>query len=300
MPRIDQSTAISFTVGVGILPDPEVTTRGALTDASAGSGYYFNDGDRVRIAVKGSAPRSTSWEYKTYKVDTGDGGSAKANPNFTSLTLDTSISSLPFNWYSTTETGVKFRAWSYGNSTDPSDDPLSTDFALVTNQSGGYKELLYMDEVTKSYTASAIQMSMNHELARVVVNLSLDASQTVTSVTIGDGTMVIPTTARFDPNETLHWKSHVSATSQITPFEHTAGSKYSAVLLPYTYAAGGKLFNIVIGSVSYNYIIPAGGFTFNPAKQYTFNITIKNNLVFCNSVTVEAWDTSAAAIPVVL
>ena len=94
MPRDEQSTDISFTLNVG----PATTTRGTLTDVSAGTGYKFSDGDRVRIAVKGTAPRSTSWDCKTYKVNSTNAG--VAYPNFTTLTLDTDVNTIPFSWKS--------------------------------------------------------------------------------------------------------------------------------------------------------------------------------------------------------
>lgn len=287
MPRDEQSTDISFAVSVG-----PAATRGALTDVSTGTGYKFSDGDRVRIAVKGTAPRSTSWDYKTYKVNSTNAG--VAYPSFTTLTLDTDVNTIPFSWYNTDE-NITLRAWSYGNSTNPSDDPLTTDFTLQTDQkANGYKELLYQEDTNYNY--GNIQMTMNHELSRVVINLTYDKSgtNTVSDIRLGDGTMTIPTSARFDPSDAenipLRWKSHGTQTPEIKPVEHTANTKYSAVLLPYTYGAG-NFINIKIGTETFHYATT--GFTMRPGKQYTFTINVKNQAISVTT-SISDWGTDVA------
>lgn len=287
MPRDEQSTDISFAVSVG-----PAATRGALTDVSTGTGYKFSDGDRVRIAVKGTAPRSTSWDYKTYKVNSTNAG--VPYPSFTTLTLDTDVNTIPFSWYNTEE-NITLRAWSYGNSTNPSDDPLTTDFTLQTDQkANGYKELLYQQDTNYSY--GNIQMTMNHELSRVVINLTYDKSgtNTVSDIRLGDGSMTIPTSARFDPSDAenipLRWKSHGTQTPAIKPVEHTANTKYSAVLLPYTYGAG-NFINIKIGTETFHYATT--GFTMRPGKQYTFTINVKNQAISVTT-SISDWGTDVA------
>ena len=319
----DQKTPISFNVNIGSLPDPEVTTRsndplganasGATRGAAAENGkdYEFVSGDLIGIGIKApTSPtyptsRSTTEEVKTYKVS-----STNTTTHKSELVYNGATATDKFQWLSKTE-DVLLRAWSSGNNSTPTDPKTyvtATPFKLTTDQSSGYNEVLYSPEDTYSYTTDNgnIDIPLYHQLARVMITVTEDGGSTSTkTVTIGDGTMKLPKTATFaDPNPTTNhygtWTiKDTDETETITPYPETPNQKYSAVLIPGTYAAGGNFINIAIGTSpnieTFHYTIPTGGITLLAGKQYNYNITIKNRLITF-TVTVTDWTSDPRTI----
>ena len=113
------------------------------------------------------------------------------------------------------------------------------------------------------------------------------SSNTVTDIQLGDGTMTLPTSAKFDPNESAHWKNVGAETGVIYPKVETANTTYSAVLIPTTYAQNSKFLSFKIGTESFAYYLPAA-VTFQYGKQYNYNITVKNRAITF-TVSVTGW-----------
>lgn len=212
-------------------------------------------------------------------------------------------------WSSTSESKKIAGAWSYGTTTAPglTSNTLTLPYTLPTTQTSTTGELLYSPgAATKAYTASPNSFSITfyHQLAKVVFSITADKEQAVTgaSMTV-PGTITAITTLDDDGSGKAVFTvgSDVTVTPDGTAAQ-TAGTStpatYSAVVIPGTYDGKTLLTLTTSANGTYNYT-PAT-LSLQSGKKYTFNITIKNNLVFCNSVSVEAWDTSAAAIPVVL
>lgn len=280
----DQKAPISFNVNIGTLPTPTVTTRGYTTNSSE-SGYTFNGDEYVAI---GLTHPSGSEVIKQYLVGAGNSG---GNSLTYKKEADGTTTGNTFDWLSTTETGVSIRAWSDGVSTTASTpvvDPDGHTFTVETTQSGNVKELLYSPAASHSYTTSAINIPLYHQLSRIVVTIIREnTSNAISSVTIGhdsDGNRV-PITGTFtkpgsgdnygswsvatETSQSTHW-------SVITPKEETTGSVYSAVVIPTTYTADMRLFNITIGTQTFAYNVPTGGKTFEAGKQYNYTITVGN------------------------
>lgn len=309
----DQTTPISFNVNFGSIPDPEVssitgdsgessTTRGAA--GQNGKKYQFDDGDLIKIAVKAPASpthptsRLTSEDVKTYKVESSV-LSQDETYYISTLEYDGALKDA-FQWLSRSEE-VLIRAWSSGNTTSPTDPRTyvtATPFVLTTNQSSGYNEVLYSPEDSYSFGSDgSVSIPLYHQLARVMITVSEDGGSTSSkTVTIGDGTMLLPKTATFaDPDPASnHFGTWTVANDNaekvtITPFVESENIKFSAVLIPKTYAAGGNFINIKIGDTeTFHYVIPDGGITLEAGKQYNFDIKVKNRAITF-TVSVTAW-----------
>lgn len=283
----DQKDPISFNVNVGTLPAPDVTTRG-YTTTSAETGYTFSGGEYMAV---GLTHTSGSEVIKQYSVGLGSSGN---NALTYQKESDGTTTGYTFDWLSTSET-VTIRAWSDGKTTTastPVADPDGQPFTVETTQTGDVKELLYSPATSYAYTTSAINIPLYHQLARIVVTIvRANTSTPISSVTIGHnstgnrvpiiGTFAKPTgtgvnygtwSVTSEATQSTHW-------GVITPKEETAGSVYSAVVIPggaTEYPANTRLFNITIGSEVFAYKIPTGGLTLEAGKQYNYTITVEN------------------------
>lgn len=296
----DQKAPISFNVNIGTLPTPTVTTRGYTTNSSE-SGYTFNGDEYVAVGLTHS---SGSEVIKQYLVGAGNSG---GNSLTYKKEADGTTTGNTFDWLSTTETGVSIRAWSDGVSTTASTpvvDPDGHTFTVETTQLGNVRELLYSPAASHSYTTSAINIPLYHQLSRIVVTIIREnTSNAISSVTIGhdsDGNRV-PITGTFtkpgsgdnygswsvatETSQSTHW-------SVITPKEETTGSVYSAVVIPTTYTADMRLFNITIGTQTFAYNVPTGGKTFEAGKQYNYTITVGNKGITVTS-NITDWTDAA-------
>lgn len=307
VPDGDLKAAISFNVNIGQTPDPQVSMRGASTDATATGGYTFQGDELMAISVIGVAnsSRSTSVaEVKNYRVEAGNGGSTAGSAR--TLTY-TGAATDAFQWLSLTEQ-IKIKAWSFGTKTSPG-TTVPTTFNIETTQTGDYvKELLYSPAESKSYTSSAINIPLYHQLARVVVNVANPTEPsgnyqndgfTVSSVTIGTDGNKVPTSATFTEPASGNfgtWNSQGADGTITAKAETTVGTNkatYSAVVIPYDgttnstyYQSGHKFITITTSRGVYTYTLTSN-LNIEPGKQYTFNITNLNEIKL--KVTVTAW-----------
>lgn len=312
VPDGDLKAAISFNVNIGQTPDPQVSMRGASTDATATGGYTFQGDELMAISVIGVAnsSRSTSVaEVKEYRVAAGNGGSTAGSAR--TLTY-TGAATGAFQWLSLTEQ-IKIKAWSFGTTTNPG-STVPTTFTIETTQTGDYiKELLYSPATTKSYSSSAINIPLYHQLARVVVNVTNTESGnyqndgfTVSSVTIGTDANKVPTSATFSEPATGEygtWNSQGTDGTITAKAETTVGTNkatYSAVVIPYDgttnskyYQSGHKFITITTSRGVYTYTLTSN-LNIEPGKQYTFNITNLNEIKL--NVKVKAWTSTSEDI----
>ncbi len=313
----DQKAPISFNVNIGTLPAPTVTTRGELDNKTTGAGYYFNENDKICIAIKGvsgSSRDKTTEDVKTYKVLAANAGSTHAAPAKTTLTYDGTATD-GFLWLSTSEK-IALRAWSNGTTTAAT-DPLAKDASSVTipyelekdQATNGYKELLYYSNSSIDYNASGIDIPLYHQLSRIVATIEVeDATAGAPSVTIGhnsDGNRV-PVKGTFAESSTNYgsWTVSAYATATaahwgvVTPRIESTTPKtvYSAVIIPGTaadiYKADLRFFNITLGTKTFAYKLPTGGQTFEAGKQYNYTITVGNKGITVTS-NITDWTDAA-------
>ncbi|MBP3845969.1 MAG: fimbrillin family protein [Prevotella sp.] len=324
VPDGDLKAAISFNVNIGQTPDPQVSMRGASTDATT-AGYVFSNGDKICVAITGdgtTSARSTTEEKKLYKVETANVDASATTPGTPQTLVYDGTATDAFTWMSQSEQ-IALRAWSYGNSTTTTTDPNGSTFTISTTQNSNsdVKELLYspgpQSPNTTNYSYSVNSSSLNiplyHQLARVVVNVTNTESDkyqddgfTISSVVIGSTTNKIPTSATFAKPASGHygsWSSQGTDGTVTAKAETTvSGNKatYSAVIIPYDGETNSDNYNyyhkddefIVITTSRgvYAYSL-ASNLNIQSGKQYTFNITNLNEIKL--NVTVTAWTADA-------
>ena len=267
-------------------------SRMAVTRTTTeGSGNTWTAEDKIVLVVKnfkgGTGENTTE---HTYQAAAGAGAALSpvdlANTNF---------------WRSTGETKEITGAWSFGTSTAP---PLTsntiTSYTLATAQDGN-GELLYSPGEEKSYDADpanrAFSLTFYHQLAKVIFNVKADKDLTITRAS-----MTIPTSgdlsAPVTNTTTNNWTP--GADGSITPAgtaSQAAGpsttATYSAIIIPGVYD-GKKILNLTTSDGPYTYEVPDANpdFIMYPGMCYTFEITIKNQIVL-NTVTVTPWTDDA-------
>ena len=275
----------------GNVSETKGTKGSAQTDGTA---YEFAVGDLITIGLKAPAASTTARsktveEVKVYRVASTTSATHTSALEYNGANVEDA-----FQWLGGTEQ-ILLRAWSRGSSatpTDPATYVAATPFVLTTNQSSGYDEVLYSPQATYTNDHGAAQnVPLYHQLSRVVITLTEEiGSVSAKTVTLGDGVMALPKTASFADPASGHYGTwtalNASEKEIITPLVEAANQTYSAVLLPGTYAAGGKFINITIGSDAFSYVISAGGLTLSAGCQYNFDITVKNKqITFTVSVT---------------
>ena len=279
---------MSFHVGDSLLVVREGETRATTTIPGATT---FDKDNIVTIRVK-SDLRTT--DEKNYAV-----GDNQTSLNYVGNTTDA------FYWKSQSET-ISLTAWSYGEGVDEQDkdkaldDPDGTEYKIEQNQKdNGYRELLYLPETSIPYSEgkSGINLTMRHQLARVVITLTrkaADDNSTVSSITIGDGTSLIPVSATFNKDET--WKDVKKEAKTIKPKTETANSVYSAVLIPGTYASGMKFVNVTMSDGNeYTYTLDKD-IELTKGNQYNFTISLGNDVATLEAVYPSGWTASGFPI----
>lgn len=267
-----------------------VSTGGRMAvtrTTTEGSGNTWAEGDKIVLVVKNFKNNiggtETTTEH-TYQAAAGAGAALSpvdlANTNF---------------WRSTGETKQITGAWSFGTSTAPTlTSNTITSYTLETTQTGN-GELLYSPGQEKSYDADpatrAFSLTFYHQLAKVIFNVKSDGPDPV----ISSATMTIPGSGTFSTPDTGEHNATWSfgSDASITPNTETTAADciatYSAVVIPGDYS-GKTLLQLATSNGTYSYI-PASTQTLSPGMCYTFTITIKNGLMFYESVTVETWTT---------
>lgn len=270
-----------FSVGNAMNVEREETTRGS--SATDGQSYTFDADELITIGV--NSTYRASEETKNYKVTNTSTGALSYNGTATDA----------FVWKSASET-ISLRAWSYGDTSTTTSDPVGQEYTLRTDQSIGYGELLYAAAANYDYATykTGIGITLSHMLSRVVINVSYDSGSSLTSIKIGDGTMTLPTKATFSPENAKKWTGIGNQTAEITPKTETANSCYSAVLIPTTYTSGSKLLNIIIGDETFSYIL-GSNMELLAGNQYNFSVKVKNRQVTF-TVIVTAWTTDSRNI----
>ena len=242
-----------------------------------GEDYTFSEGDRITIEMYRGSTKVGTKVYEVTDDETGE------------LTY-VGDEEDAFQWKSKSET-VKLRAWSYGNSSDYTEDPVGSMFTLKTDQreatSGidNYKELLYSPQQSYSYSAN-VALRLYHQLARLKITLTHEASGDLSVDYVKIGNSSIPTTATFSEsgidiaNDDFigTWTSHGTTNGQVYARADAANVNYSAVLFP-NISLSGQLVNVTTtDGDTYAYTLPSS-VSFNSGNQYSYTITLKDGFM---------------------
>ncbi len=276
---------MKFNIGNGI--SVSRLTRG-YSDAT-GATYTLEANDIVTIEMSSNLQSADTRDYLASAM-----GDATAGGDGIELTYNGTDG---FYWKSQSEE-VNIRAWSYGDGSTSTADPDGRSLTLPKDQSSGYQELLYsplQENISYATGHSGISLTMYHQLARIVVNVVYESGSSLTSIRIGDGSATIPRTATFHKPATGNtigsWDDFGTETDQIIPKEETANT-YSAVLIPWTYAANTKLFVIKIDNGTYVYKLD-DDFELEAGTQYSYTVTVNKTGLSVTSATVSAWGNGA-------
>lgn len=274
---------MKFNIGNGISVSRSLT-RG-YSDVT-GATYTLEANDIVTIEMSSNLQSADTRDYLA--SETGD---ATAGGDGIELTYNGTDG---FYWKSQSEE-VNIRAWSYGDGSTSTADPDERSLTLPKDQSSGSPELLYsplQENISYATGHSGISLTMYHQLARIVVNVVYESGSSLTSIRIGDGSATIPRTATFHkpaPGNTIgSWDDFGTETDQIIPKEETANTCYSAVLIPWTYAANTKFFVITIGTETFAYKL-GEALELEAGKQYNYTVTVKNKAIVVSGCTISDW-----------
>ena len=316
----EHRTPIAFNVGIGSAATPDATTRGCTTTQDR-SGYTFAGTDVVAVSLCGVSGSSravgeSNADTKLYTVAAG------------AESRSLSYAGYGFDWMGSSEK-VSVRAWGFGDNTTTNTDPNGATFEIETSQNKtSTHELLYSPAATYS-KSNSISIPLYHQLSRIVVNIKNEVSATISDVKIGKNNL--PKVAKFsrpdgdvfntwtynatsdkyensssvdrddDKENNLYgsWKNYGDKNQSITPKEWTTAiptgfdKSYSAVIIPDSYAANTEFIDITLSGITKHYIHKLkSATTFKPGHQYTFSITVLNEVNFQVTVDVTAWDTT--------
>lgn len=297
-----QRIPISFNACIGE-EAAEVSTRGYTPNIN-GTGYIFSGQEKLSIGITGvtgtgSTGRSTTEEVKVYNIAAGDASNTTGSPralSFEGNAIDA------FVWMGKNET-LSLRAWTYGDDSTPTTDPLGNTFTIETNQNTGatadIKELLYSPPTNYNYATNngSITIPLYHQLTRVIINIK--SEQTLSSVIIGDSNLPTSATFGYTSGNYGTWSDHSGEGTIIPKDEVTTDGydkTYSAVLIPGTgadYNDGSFVLKITttdgVNTGNYLYAMPLLDNSFDPGMQYTFNISITRHLLSVTSITITPW-----------
>ena len=266
---MDKSATGEGMVPINLTISPKaVSTRTATTDiqsAQLASGQtfyaYFTSADVV--------PRST-----TFTAD-GAGGTTPA--------------SQPYFKLSETSTGV--RAYYPSSVTE-----ATTSFTVEANQSGddAYRasDLMFASSnITKVFPASTGALTFAHKMAKIRVNVTVNAGVSVSSVKLKNIKRQAPFTASTGAMGT----AVSSGSTDVTMFT-SAGetSNFSCVALvpPQSAAANATLITVTTANHTLVYEVPSA-VTFASGYQYVYNVSVfDSQLIVTTNIT--AWDTTPA------
>lgn len=299
------NSRMTFDLGDTLLVEGKMTSRATYTEVAGMEKCLLDENDIVTVEVSaGSSGSTRSTDKKNYKVGS----------NHISLTYYEGTPSLnEFHWENGSEK-INIRAWSYGgtvaDNTVPITDPDGQVFSVEQDQkANGYKELLYspqQSDISFSTGKSGISLPLYHQLARVVVTLSKKASDdaaTVSRVTIGDGTASIPVSGKFTKPSSGNlgtWSDFIWTAAKTIKMKEddAANGIYSAVAIPTTYPKDMKFIYVTMSDGNkYAYTIDnADGLTLEAGKQYSFNISIGDDVATLQATYPTEW--TSAGFPI--
>ena len=266
---MDKSATGEGMVPINLTISPKtVSTRTATTDiqsAQLASGQtfyaYFTSADVV--------PRST-----TFTAD-GAGGTMPA--------------SQPYFKLSETSTGV--RAYYPSSVTE-----ATTSFTVEANQSGddAYRasDLMFASaNITKVFPASTGALTFAHKMAKIRVNVTVNAGVSVSSVKLKNIKRQAPFTASTGAVGT----AVASGSTDVTMFTsagETSNFNCVALVPPQSITANTTLVTVTTANHTLVYEVPSA-VTFASGYQYVYNVSVfDTQLIVTTNIT--AWDTTPA------
>lgn len=166
-----------------------------------------------------------------------------------------------------------------------------TSFVVGTDQTSviNYQDsdLMYATKLTNKAKGTTHELTFTHALARIVVNLTADAS-------IDDASLTHLTCVTINGTKTTAtitsgvWQSEAGSVADIN-ITGTTKASHSGIIVPQTVAAETTFITITYNGNALTYKIPAGGKTFAAGYSYTYNLTIKMSGISLTSTEIGTW-----------
>ena len=166
-----------------------------------------------------------------------------------------------------------------------------TSFVVGTDQTSviNYQDsdLMYATKLTNKAKGTTHELTFTHALARIVVNLTADAS-------IDDASLTHLTCVTINGTKTTAtitsgvWQSEAGSVADIN-ITGTTKASHSGIIVPQTVAAETTFITITYNGNALTYKIPAGGKTFAAGNSYTYNFTVKASSITLQSSSITAW-----------
>lgn len=243
----------------------------------------WEGGEAVAIRVTG---KDETKEVKEYTASVVEGTDKKTA---------TLTSEVPYYWQSSEET-KNVDAWYCGTGYSPT-QPTEWSVQAGQNQEGNYQksDFLYAAATLITYRGDK-NLSFRHQTAKVVINIlnkeAVSDADQISAIELQS--TVLTGTFTVDEEGKLEAKKDENVGS-ITPRKLTTTSgetilaSYEALVIPQTVEAGKPLIAITIDNDRYIYK-PQTPATFKAGSVHTYDITVKANGLYVETVTGGTWD----------
>lgn len=164
--------------------------------------------------------------------------------------------------------------------------PIST--AQTTDANYQSSDLMYATKLTDKAKGSTHELTFNHAMAKIVVNLTAGNGVTESNITSNVSAVKINNTIT---SATIS-KGQVTGTSGSTKADiDITDSKTSncGIIVPQKLTAGTTFITVTYNSTNLTYAIPTGDKTFEAGKVYTYTFTVSATAISLKSLSITNW-----------
>lgn len=245
---------------------------------------------------------ATSSVLPTQNTGTGSGQWSTTGPTYTAscVYVGNGIGNLssasPIKWPINSSTGaetVDLKAWApFSAAVTPGTTTFQVQADQTTEAAYLASDYLYAEKagIVRADIASPVPLTFNHMLSKINVNLfTIDpATAPIDGSTVTFGPTTLERQAIINANGTVTKNGVTGAVTLTTSLE--AAHTCSAIIIPQALSAGAQLFEITLVGVTpskkYNLLVNK---SYDPKKEYTYNITISDGETIVLSEQITDW-----------
>ncbi len=274
--------AVTFASGIVVTPQSRVSI-----DNNTGNSVWAQ-GDPIGIYMLNHGSATIAENASNVKYTAASAGTSTAFSSTGTIVYYPVSGNVDFIAYHPHSAAVANFVYPVNVGIQASQTAIDLMWAKADNSGAGYN---------KTNRSSAVNFTFGHQLAKLVMNVSKDASVTadLSAMTVSINGM--NTTANFDLRDT-GGLSAASNMQVITPCIVTAGSEYEAILLPVAALGGTHTVTFTVGTEVYTWTMAdniANGL--QAGKIYTFDIVLKKHAVAVSG-DITRWTVGSAGIGV--
>ena len=183
----------------------------------------------------------------------------------------------------------------------------TTSFTVQSDQTtaAGYRQsdLMSATRLTGRYRGTVHELTFQHALSKVVVNLSAASGSKVEAAdpTLSKLSKVVLSstclTAAVSKGRVTS-ASGTAGTIDITATDATTGAvllSHVGLMVPQALAAGTPFITVTYDGSQLAYTLPEGK-TFQTGRRYTYNLQLTGDAITLQGVTIDDWDAEATAL----